>query len=126
MPYLLCQALQKADEELLCVMLGVTLEVGAVFLEDPLERTGVDRLVLGSLRGKIDLGYLLDEKFFFRTELLLFKIVAEGRRPYEALDHCIHIARVANIIEPSQLVDLPFLPELSGVELLEGLTVDYL
>lgn len=108
------------------IVLGVTLEVGAVFLEDPLERTGVDRLVLGSLRGKIDLAYFLDEKFFLRTELLLFKIVAEGRRPYEALDHSIHIACVANIIEASQLVDLPFLSELSGVELLEGLIVDYL
>ena len=49
MPNLLGQALQKADEELLCVVLGVALEVGAVFLEDPLERTGVDRLMLGSL-----------------------------------------------------------------------------
>lgn len=39
---LLCESLKQADEELLGVVLGIALEVGAVLLEDALEGAGVD------------------------------------------------------------------------------------
>ena len=107
-------------------MLRVTLKIGAMFLKDFFEGTGVDRLMLGGFRGKIDFGYLLDEKLFFRSKLLLFEVVAKGGRSYETLDHCIHIAGVADVVKASQLIDLPFFPQLSGIEILEGVIIDYL
>lgn len=68
----------------------------------------------------------MDEKFFFRVKFLLFEIIAEGRSSYKTLDHCIHIAGVANIIKASQLIDLTFFSQLDGVELFEGFVIDNL
>lgn len=73
-----------------------------MFFKDSFEPLGADGVMVVSLGFDVNFGDFFEKErlIFIISKILLFKVAAKAGRADEALNDCIHIACITNIIQP--------------------------